>query len=118
MKTPTQIHIYRVTECSVVGPYTLAFGFDDGTRQTIDFRPMLRGALWGPLTDITVFNAVKIDPEIGTIVWPNGADWDAGMLHDWQDCKEEMLRMTSAWPAGGNSDTRRVAETGSEYGVP
>ncbi len=76
--------IYRVIEFEIVGPYTLRVAFDDKTEQVIDFRPMLEGALYAPLHDERVFNQVEIDPEVHTLVWPNGADFDPETLHDWQ----------------------------------
>jgi hypothetical protein len=75
--------IYRITACQVVGPHRLRLRFDDGVSRTIDFRPMLRGELFAPLMDLTLFNQVRIDPETETIVWPNGADFDPATLHDW-----------------------------------
>ncbi|MBV9008135.1 MAG: hypothetical protein JO354_03065 [Verrucomicrobia bacterium] len=28
---------------------------------------------------------VKLDPEVHTIVWPTGADFDPAMLRDWEE---------------------------------
>src|SRR5437868_275937 len=42
---------YRVESFEVVAPYTLRVGFDDGTEQVINFRPVLAGELYGPLRD-------------------------------------------------------------------
>jgi hypothetical protein len=74
--------IYRVTRFSIVDPYTLLVTFSDGIEQRIDFKPMLRGALFGPLQDLTTFNAVKLDMEAGTLVWPNGADFAPDFLRE------------------------------------
>jgi hypothetical protein len=46
--------IYRVTAFDVVADYTLRVRFDDETEQTIDFRPILAGELYGPLCDISL----------------------------------------------------------------
>jgi hypothetical protein len=73
--------VYRVTAFRVVGPYTLEVSFDDGAERTIDL-PVLKGELYGPLRDREVFDAVRIDPEAHTLVWPNGADFDPATLHD------------------------------------
>ena len=89
--------IYRVVGFEVVGPYTLRIEFDDGTEQVIDFRPVLEGALYGPLQDETVFDQVEIDPEAHILVWPNGADFDPETLHDWPKYAEEMKRMAKQW---------------------
>lgn len=89
--------IYRVVGFEIVGPYTLKVVFDDGGTQVIDFRPVLAGALYGPLQDIRLFNQVEIDPEIHTLVWPNGADCDPAILHDWPKYAEEMKRLAKQW---------------------
>ncbi|PYV11290.1 MAG: DUF2442 domain-containing protein [Acidobacteria bacterium] len=75
--------IYRVRWFEIVAPYTLRVGFNDDTEQTIDFRPVLAGELFGPLRDLELFNRVQIDAEAHTLVWPNGADFDPATLHDW-----------------------------------
>ena len=66
--------IYHGTKVRVVVPYTLTIEFNDGLLQTINFQPVLVGEIFGPLRELSVFNAVKIDPEVQTLVWPNGAD--------------------------------------------
>jgi len=34
-----------------------------------------------PLRDLAVFRQVRVDPELRTIVWPNGFDLDPDVLH-------------------------------------
>ena len=95
--------IYRVTKFTIVGPFTLQVSFDDESEQLIDFRPMLAGELYAPLRDIEVFNQVTIDPEVHTLVWPNGADFDPATLHDWPQLKEALIERARRWelvPAG------------------
>lgn len=77
--------IYRVISFKPVRPFTLQISFDDGSTKTIDFRPVLTGEIYGPLQDEKFFNQVEIDPEVHTLVWPNGADFDPATLHDWDD---------------------------------
>jgi len=89
--------IYRIVGFEIVSSYTLRVEFGDGTEQVIDFRPVLAGMLYGPLHDERVFNQVEIDPEVHTLVWPNGADFDAETLHDWPKYAEEMKRMAESW---------------------
>jgi hypothetical protein len=75
--------IHRVRAVEIVSNYTLQVQFDDHTEQTINFRPRLAGELFGPLRELKLFNEVRIDPEVKTLVWPNGADFDPATLHDW-----------------------------------
>jgi hypothetical protein len=64
--------VYRVVSFSIAGPYTLDVTFDDGTSRRINFEPVLVGELYGPLKDRRLFDAVKLDPEVHTLVWPKG----------------------------------------------
>jgi hypothetical protein len=89
--------IYRVLDFQIVKPFTLLVNFDDNTQQTIDFRPILKGAIYGPLRDEALFNQVEINPEFHTLVWPNGADFDPETLHDWPLYAEAMERMADQW---------------------
>jgi hypothetical protein len=74
--------IYRVLGFEIVAPCTLRIRFDDSAEQSIDFQPILVGELFGPLRNLTLFNRVTLDPEVHTLVWPNGADFDPATLHD------------------------------------
>lgn len=94
--------IYRVRDFAIAGPYTLRVSFDDGTEQTIDFRPILVGELYGPLQDLSLFNQVKIDPEVQTLVWPNGADFDPATLHDWPQHMEFFTNRARQWAAAAS----------------
>ena len=50
--------------------------------RTVDLEPFLFGPAFEQIReDDGAFNAVRVDPEIGTIVWPNGADLDPDVLH-------------------------------------
>ena len=89
--------IHRVARFSIVGPYTLTVAFTDGTEQRIDFKPVLHGPLFGPLQDLATFNAVVLDPEVGTLVWPNDADFDPATLYDWPEVCEDLASRARAW---------------------
>ncbi|MGI8989774.1 MAG: DUF2442 domain-containing protein [Bryobacteraceae bacterium] len=89
--------IHRVRSFKVVSNYTLRIRFEDDSEQTIDFRAMLRGELFGPLRDIDFFNQVHIDPEVDTLVWPNGADFDPATLHDWPEHEQALEELARGW---------------------
>jgi hypothetical protein len=89
--------IFRVCEFRILRPYTLCVAFDDATEQVIDFREVLMGELYGPLRDLTLFNQVRLDPEVHTLVWPNGADFDPATLHDWPDHAEAISARAASW---------------------
>jgi hypothetical protein len=88
---------HRVTNVAAVAPHTLRVGFADGSSQTINFEPMLRGELYGPLRDVALFSRVQIDPEVHTLVWPNGADFDPATLHDWPEYGPKLIAQAQQW---------------------
>jgi hypothetical protein len=89
--------IYRVRFFEIVSAYTLRVRFDDNTEQTIDFRPILAGELYTPLRNLELFNQVRIDPEVATLVWPNGADFDPATLHDWPVHERAFTELARRW---------------------
>jgi hypothetical protein len=99
--------IYRVTGFTIVGPHRLAVTFSDGTQQHIDFQPVLHGPMFGPLQDLATFNGVVLDAEAGTLVWPNGADFDPITLHDWPSVCDELAARVQAW--GRRQHSNRAA---------
>jgi len=89
--------IYRVVSFEIVAPYTLRVRFDDDTVQTINFKPALAGELYAPLCDLDLFNQAGIDPEVHTLVWPNGADFDPATLHDWPTHEQALRERARVW---------------------
>jgi hypothetical protein len=71
--------------------------FDDQTAQVIDFWPVLGGELYRPLRDSSLFHEVRIDPEVHTLVWPNGADFDPATLHDWPQHAAAFAERVRQW---------------------
>lgn len=78
----SNVEIIRVTEVNSLGDFVLRLRFNDGTERVIDFEDQLWGEVFEPLKENPeLFRAVKLDEELGTIVWPNGADMDPDVLH-------------------------------------
>jgi len=89
--------VHNITALEIVGPYRLRVTFADGLVRTIDFRPILEGEMYGPLRDLDQFNSVSLDPEVHTLVWPNGADFDPATLHDWPEYEAAMVGLARRW---------------------
>lgn len=89
--------IHRVTSVTHLGSYMLHLTFEDGTSRDVDLEPVLRGGLYRPLRDPALFAQVRVDPEVHTLVWPNGADFDPATLHDWPERAEAMQAMAARW---------------------
>jgi hypothetical protein len=97
------IHVlHRVTHVELLGPYQLRVAFRDGTQRDINFEPVLAGDLYGSLRDQALFNQVAIDPDVHTLVWPNGADFDPETLHDWPHFLPAMAERARHWSSTGS----------------
>ncbi len=73
--------IEAVVAVTVIPPYTLEVVFADGTRRQVNVEPVLYGAMFQPLRDPVRFAEVTVDSELGTVVWPNGADLSPEFLY-------------------------------------
>ncbi len=63
-------------------PHQLHLQFEDGVEGTIDLNQIIEfSGVFAPLRDPDYFATVQVDPEIGTIGWPNGADLDPDVLY-------------------------------------
>jgi hypothetical protein len=72
----------RIRSVEPLDGFVIRLSFTDGTEREVD----LGGELWGPVfeplrADRELFRQVRVDEELGTIVWPNGADMDPAVLH-------------------------------------
>lgn len=89
--------IHQVRHFEHVAPFTLLVRFEDRTERVIDFRPVLAGELYGPLADRDVFEKVRIDEEVHTLVWPTGADFDPATLYDWPKYGPRLAVLAKSW---------------------
>jgi hypothetical protein len=55
--------------------------FEDGTSGEVDLSQEEWSGVFSPLADPGYFGQVRLDDELGTIVWPNGADFAPETLH-------------------------------------
>lgn len=72
----------RVTEAHYVRDYILHVRFADGNEGDVDLEGELHGEVFEPLRDPTYFRQFQVRMDLGTIVWPNGADFAPEFLHD------------------------------------
>lgn len=78
----TRTRTARIRSVEPLEGFALRLGFDDGTTREIDLEDELWGPVFDPLRqDPALFRQVRVDEELGTIVWPNGADMDPDVLH-------------------------------------
>jgi hypothetical protein len=56
--------------------------FEDGVEGKIDIADFVDfTGVFAPVADETYFRQVAVNPDIGTICWPNGADIDPDVLY-------------------------------------
>jgi hypothetical protein len=68
-------HIVDVVQARVLARYIVELEFEAGETKVIDLEPLLHGPVFEPLIrDYGLFIQLRVDPEAGTVVWPNGAD--------------------------------------------
>ena len=78
----TRTRIARIRTVEPLDGFVLRLGFDDGTLREVDLEDDLWGPVFEPLRrDPQLFRQVRVDEELGTVVWPNGADLDPDVLH-------------------------------------
>ncbi len=64
------------------GGYRIWLQFQDGVEGEIDLEPLLSfQGVFAPLRDPAYFARVRVNPDLGTICWPNEADWDPLVLY-------------------------------------
>jgi hypothetical protein len=61
--------------------YRIWLKFADGAEGEVDLEAELWGEVFQPLKDKAQFAAFSLDKELGTIVWPNGADFAPEFLY-------------------------------------
>jgi hypothetical protein len=74
--------ILHVTEATYERDYVIHIKFSDGAEGFVDLAGELYGEMFAPLKDMNRFRAFKLDPELKTIAWDNGADLAPEFLHD------------------------------------
>lgn len=71
----------RIRTVRCLGERFVALGLTDGTSRVVDLGPLMQGPVFEPLLeDDARFREVRVDPVLGTIVWPGGQDLDPEVL--------------------------------------
>ena len=66
--------ILHIIEAKYEHDYVVHLKFNDGAEGYVDLADELYGEMFAPLRDKEKFKAFKVDPELETIAWDNGAD--------------------------------------------
>ncbi len=71
-----------VVAVEVIGEYRLRIAFEDGTVGDVAFDQREWRGVFEPLAEPAFFARVRVDPELGTVVWPNGVDMAPEPLYE------------------------------------
>ena len=75
---------YQIRAVEYLDGHRLRLTFADGLVGDIDFADRFTGPVgpvFEPLREVSYFARVRVDEELGTVVWPNGADLAPDVLH-------------------------------------
>jgi len=72
----------KVLEARVLTAFTVLLRFSDGTEGRVDLSKELHGPVFELLRDPSYFAQLRVDPELDTIAWPNGADFAPEFLYE------------------------------------
>lgn len=75
--------LVHVTAVEATTDHCLRLTFEDGTQGTVDLTDREWHGVFAPLADPAYFSRVSLDEQLGTIVWPNGADFAPETLYTW-----------------------------------
>jgi hypothetical protein len=73
------LHVEKV---NYLEGYKLRLEFNDGAVRDVDLSSELYGEIFEPLKDVRLFRQVMVNPDTGTIEWPNGADFAPEFLYE------------------------------------
>lgn len=94
-----RIVLVDVTEVRPVGDHRLFLRFADGVEGEVDLDDLVKWkGVFAPLQDPERFAEVRVNSELGTIVWPNGADLDPDVLYSLVTGRPIGLRQPAARP--------------------
>ena len=81
---------YSITAARAIGRHKLQLTFADGSSGVVDLSKQKWEGVFAPLADPEYFAQVSVDPELGTVGWPNGADMAPDALY-------EDVRAAAGW---------------------
>lgn len=71
-----------IVEVRPLEGYRIYIRFEDGICGEVDLEETIRlGGVFAPLKDRARFVEAYVQPELGTVCWPNGADLDPDVLY-------------------------------------
>ena len=99
--------MHYITAVEYETGYSLRLTFEDSSVRIVDLEKYLDGEVFEPLKDIEHFRSARLNTDMDTVVWGNGADMSPDFLYEIGILVHEPIRSVAA-----------VAEKRDSYGNP
>lgn len=75
--------MHDIIDVECPGDHRVLLTFDNGERREVDISVLVPfDGVFENLMDDSYFRQVRVEPDVGTIVWPNGADLCPDVLYE------------------------------------
>lgn len=101
--------IHEIIEAKWLEDYKIRVIFSDLKKAVIDLRKYLGHGIFKELVSIEKFKRFRVDAELGTVVWPNGADIAPEVLYQEAFHVQKVLKLKTRALAS-------VREPATKYG--
>jgi Protein of unknown function (DUF2442) len=82
VKPRSAVDLKDIVEAKAIGGYRLHLRFEDGIEGDVDLAQLVDfKGVFEPLRDPAEVAKVRVDWDLGTVCWPNGADLDPDVLY-------------------------------------
>ena len=108
--------ILEITDARYVRDYVIWVRFNDGSAGEADLADELDGPVFGLLRDKRLFRAVRVDPLLRTVAWPNEADLAPEFLAERLERGGRSMTARFGYPTAGRQAIA-VREKRPRYGA-
>jgi len=74
--------MHYITDVEYDSEFKLVLQFEDGSWRMADLEKHLSGEVFLPLRDPSIFQTVRLNSDIDTVVWATGADMSPDFLYE------------------------------------
>ncbi|MBM3860374.1 MAG: DUF2442 domain-containing protein [Verrucomicrobia bacterium] len=74
--------MHWITAVEYISGYRLRLTFEDGSVRVADLSAQLDGEMFEPLKNLRKFRTARLNPDLDTVVWDNGADMAPEFLYE------------------------------------
>ncbi len=74
--------MHYICEVEHASMYKLRLVFEDGSARVVDLEDHLDGEVFAPLRDLRLFQTARLNRDLDTVVWENGADMSPDFLYE------------------------------------